>query len=99
MDRSNGRERLASVGGTLLGYGLLALGVAMVGLTAYQLLFASGTTLETPVSVGPRAGVGLAFGAAGYLLLRQTLDGDADSNEPTVEPSEARAADAYAFDT
>ncbi|QPV61489.1 hypothetical protein I7X12_12000 [Halosimplex litoreum] len=99
MDRSNGRERLASVGGTLLGYGLLALGVAMVGLTAYQLLFASGVTLETPVSVGPRAGVGLALGAAGYLLLRRTLEGDADPDPSNVEPSKARAADAYEFDT
>jgi hypothetical protein len=99
MDRSNGRERLASVGGTLLGYGLLALGIAMVGLTAYQLLFAAGRALETPVSVGPQAGVGLALGAAGYLLLGRTLDADTDSSEPDVEPSKARAADAYEFDT
>ncbi|QLH80231.1 hypothetical protein [Halosimplex pelagicum] len=99
MDRSNGRERLTSVGGTLLGYGLLALGVAMVGLTAYRLLFAAGRALETPVSVGPQAAVGLALGVAGYLLLRRTLDGDADPGEPNVEPSEARAADAYEFDT
>ncbi|ELZ27460.1 hypothetical protein C475_06060 [Halosimplex carlsbadense 2-9-1] len=99
MDRSNGRERLASVGGTLLGYGLLGLGIAMAGLTAYQLLFAAGRTLETPVSVGPQAGVGLALGVAGYLLLGRTLDADADPDEPDVRPSESRAADAYQFDT
>jgi hypothetical protein len=99
MDRPNGRERLASVGGTLLGYGLLALGVAMVGVTAYQLLFAASTTLETSVSVGPRAGVGLALGAAGYVLLRRTLDADDDPDEPDVRPAESRATDAYQFDT
>lgn len=99
MDGPNGRERLASVGGTLLGYGLLALGVAMVGVTAYQLLLASGTALEVPVNVGPRAGVGLALGSAGYLLLRRTLDADADPAEPDVRPSESRATDAYQFDT
>ncbi|WP_135365352.1 hypothetical protein [Halosimplex halophilum] len=99
MERSIERERLASVGGTLLGYALLALGVAMVSFTAYQLLFASGRALETPVAVGPRAVAGLAAGAAGYLLLRRTLDRDADPDEPDVEPSEARKADAYEFDT
>jgi hypothetical protein len=71
----------------------------MVGLTASQLLFASGRALETSVSVGPRAVVGPAAGAAGYLLLGRTLDRDADLDEPDVELSEARAADAYEFDT
>jgi|GEM_PF-2214950 len=99
MDRANARERLASVGGTLLGYGLLALGVATVGLTAYELLFAAGRALEAPVTVGPRAATGLALGVAGYLLLGRTLDADADPGEPDVRPSESRAADAYQFET
>ncbi|WP_415378778.1 hypothetical protein [Halosimplex sp. TS25] len=98
MEGSVERERLVSVGGTLLGYGLLALGVAMVGVTAYELLFASGRTLAS-AQASPRAVVGLALGAAGYLVLRYTLDRDADVDEPDVEPSEASAADAYQFDT
>jgi len=98
MERSNGRGRLVSAGGTLLGYGLLALGVAMVGVTAYELLFASGRPLAS-AQVGPRAGIGLVFGTTGYLLLRRTLEADADPGEPDVEPSEARASDAYQFDT
>jgi hypothetical protein len=98
MERSVERDRLVSVGGTLIGYGLLALGVAMVGVTAYELLFASGRPLAS-AQVGPRAPVGLALAIAGYLLLRRALDADGDADGPDGEPSEARAADAYQFDT
>ena len=98
MERTNGRDRLVSVGGTLVGYGLLALGIGMVGVTAYEFLLASGRPLAN-ASVVPSTGVGIAFLVAGYLLLRVVFDGDADPDEPEVEPTEARAADAYQFDT
>mgnify|MGYP000530597689 CR=1 FL=1 len=98
MERTSGRGRLVSVGGTLVGYGLLAVGIGMVGVTAYEFLLASGRPLAT-ASVVPSTGVGVVCLVAGYLLLRRVLDGDADPDEPEVEPSAARASDAYQFDT
>lgn len=94
-----GRDRLVSVAGTLLGYGLLALGVTMAGVAAFEHLLASGRLLSTPVQTVPQGVAGVVLGTAGYFLLGRIYDQDTAPREQEGEPSSARAADAYQFDT
>lgn len=85
---------LRSLTGTLLGYALLGLGIAMVGVTGFELLLASGDPRAgTPLGL-PQVALGLLLGSVGYLLLSRVA-----GSEEGDEESTAQSAHMYMFDT
>ncbi|WP_436923016.1 hypothetical protein [Halosimplex amylolyticum] len=94
-----GRGRLASVAGTLFGAALLALGVAMTGTAAFELLMASGVSDRVATFGAPRGALGVGVGVVGYLILARVFERDDAAGDETDGVSPHQSADMYLFDT
>ncbi|WP_459194360.1 hypothetical protein [Halosimplex sp. J119] len=75
-------DRTVSVSGTLLGLGLLLVGVGMAAGAGFELLLASGRPLAGPVIDLWRVPLGVGLAVAGFAVFRSVAGrGGADSSE------------------